>query len=207
MPFIPTPNMVRVSVEYVISGLPAANVLHMQHALGALDQAEVDAMALEVATAWQAEVMPLITNNVTLAQVIVTDVSSQTGPQGEAVAGGVGGSASAPLPPNIATCVSIRTALRSRSGRGRSYIPGVGEDKVDGAGTITQAYRDALIVAFEDVDAALAAGASGLLMGVLSLYSGVDEEGNPIPRAAGLFSRATTYTCDATIDTQRRRLR
>ena len=212
MPFIPTANVVRVSCEYDISGLPGANVLHMQHSAGALTQAEVDDAALQVAVAWAANVMPSLTSNVELLQVVVTDVSSLTGPQGSAVSGINGSSVSSPLPPNVATCVTIRTGLRSRSGRGRVYLPGVGEDKVDGAGVITPAYRSGIEAGFADLDADLAAlgGTIGpLLMGVLSLYT-TDPGPPPVPntpRAAGLFNRATVYAVDGTIDSQRRRLR
>lgn len=207
MPFVPTPNVIRASIEYVVSGLPAANIIHCQHALSPLSQTEIEDLAANVASVWEGKVMPLITSNVELVQVVATDVSSQTGVQGSAVSGTVGASGSAPLPPNIATCVSIKTALRSRNGRGRCYIPGVGEDKVDGAGTITPAYRAALETAFVDLALDLAAAPTPCNLGVLSLYS---QSANPVPpheRAAGVFNVATTFAVDATIDTQRRRLR
>lgn len=207
MPFIPLANAVRVAVNYTCLGLEMANVLYMSHAAGALTVAEAETIAADINTAWAANVMTQVVDDLVMASVVVTDASSATGVQATQVATQAGTSTVAPCPPNIALCVTVRSTLRSRNGRGRIYLPGIGEDKVDGAGTVDNTFRNNVVSAFNDLATDLLASTHTLGMGVASFYSQTENPTPPHARAAGLFSPLSAFTVDATIDTQRRRLR
>lgn len=207
MPFIPIANVVRVNINYTWGTREMANVLYMQHATAPVSVTDAEDMAADIEAAWAAEVMPNLVDDVAMASVVVTDASSETGVQATQVSTAVGGSSSEPLPPNNAVCVTIRSNLRSRNGRGRIFLPGIGEDKVSGDGTILSTFRTGMITAMNDVATALGAATIPLTMGVASFYSKSVNPTPPHERAAGVFSPLSSFTIDATIDTQRRRLR
>jgi hypothetical protein len=128
--------------------------------------------------------------NTHFRQTVVTDVRSPSNPQ-FVVPWNVAGTASgAPLPNAVAAMISWSTALRGRSFRGRSYLPGFTESVSDGnspdAGTITalEAFADDLIANY--------GGGSGPALGVAS-------------RKLGVLNPITARSVSAKWRTQRRR--
>jgi hypothetical protein len=115
-----------------------------------------------------------------------------------------GARSAAALPNNVCLTVSFRTTARGRSFRGRNYISGLAEDQVVlntvDSGTLTDirdGYQDLMSIA----------GAATVDWVVVSRFSGVDPDGDPVPRLSGLSTEiSAVLIVDAIIDSQRRRL-
>jgi len=103
-----------------------------------------------------------------------------------------GSSAAAPLPPQNAICLSWHTGRAGRSYRGRTYLPGIGEDKVDGGGIIVASFVTSLVGAAYDFLAAQ--NTDNIPLVVFSRTLASKELVNAV-------------SVDNIIDTQRRRLR
>jgi hypothetical protein len=79
----------------------------------------------------------------------------------------VGGEAAGQLlPAQIAMCITLRTALSGRSGRGRLYIPGWSETSSDASGTATTGAATAGVAFVTGIKSAVEA--SGMFMAVVS---------------------------------------
>lgn len=129
MPFIPVPGVVQVEIRQTLHGQRIENVFYVD--VGT----EVPTSSLENITElmgdwWEALVLPNLSNNIALREVYGTDLSSASGgthtrTYTTPVPGSVVGES---LPANCALCVSLRTAQRGRSFRGRSYVAGIPEE-------------------------------------------------------------------------------
>jgi hypothetical protein len=105
----------------------------------------------------------------------------------------------AAMPNSIASVVSIKTALRGRSYRGRIYHMGIPDahvtDNLMGTAQVTAlqaAYQAAVLLAI--------AGNPDFRLGVLSYYNLGNLRGTPV------FTPATEVSVDARVDSQRRRM-
>lgn len=104
----------------------------------------------------------------------------------------------------ITWCIKWTTGLRGRSFRGRTFYVGIPKaDLLDNV--IDSTFAAAVITDYTALRTAFN-GLTGFTMVVLSRFSGVDANGKPIPRAAGLTTAVNTpsYT-DLWADFQRRR--
>jgi hypothetical protein len=109
-----------------------------------------------------------------------------------------------PTPANVSLAVSFRTAGRGRSSRGRNYFVGFVDDQVTG-----NVVNNSDAVDIRNAYAALiaAAATANVSWVVVSRFSGVDADGKPIPRAAGVTSLINAVSLvDNDVDSQRRRL-
>lgn len=107
-------------------------------------------------TAWASEVMPLMSSALALLRVQVYDMTSESAPVAIQTSTPVLGTSTAdPVPPHTAMVVTLRTAGRGRSARGRLFISGFSEASIDG-GEFPQAVRDTVVEAIENVHAAAA---------------------------------------------------
>jgi hypothetical protein len=119
----------------------------------------------------------------------------------------VGGASGECAPNNVALCMSIRSAARGRSARGRNFIPGIPKDLID-----ENTVASGNVAAYEDAYAGLIGigGDSGFSQVVVSRFSGftiVDGKKVPTPRVSGVTHDViNSYVVDPTIDSQRRRL-
>jgi len=150
-------------------------------------------------TAFKAEVLPTMTNDYTSVGVtwyrsagsdVPIVITSTTAAQ-------VGPGSAAGLPQNCAMLVRKRTDLAGRRGRGRLYLPGLEEGLVNELGVITGTAVDAFQAQFNEWHAALVA--LPLPPVVLHRSEGAGVEPPPTP--------ITSFSVDATIATQRQRLR
>lgn len=206
MPFVPVPNTVLCEFRMTADLQQVENTVYFELA----DTPAADDMtdlAELLRDWWISEYAPLVWQGVQLREVVVTDLSSASGPQvsvSPAVAA-FGGQTGDPLPTNVSLTVSFRTALRGRSFRGRNFVVGLTEVMTTGANTLGPGTLSAWIDAYT----ALLALGSPLTATwvVVSRFSGVDANGRPIPRAAGVTTPVTSVTIvDNIIDSQRRRL-
>lgn len=179
----------RVDIRYnLTSGQQVQNVLFIAKP----EPFDALATAASIRAVWESTVMPFLTNNVILTEVQVTDYSAPGGATGAASSGVAGSSTSSALPPNCTIALSWRTGLAGRSYRGRTYLPGIGEDKVSSGGVIDSSFVTSL-----------------LGMGTALIAAMASEDAVMVVASRKLGSGQTITSCivDPTVDTQRRRLR
>lgn len=206
MPFVPVPNTVLAEVRMLFSSQKIENTLWFD--LGVTPApTDMNALANGLASWWVNDYSPLVSIGVQLREVVVTDMSSATGPQVSftPVTPAFGLNTSAVKPSNAAAVVSFRTASRGRSFRGRNYIPGLTQDTLAGD-TLQTAFIADAIEAYEQLLPGGTAEFPGTWV-VASRFHGVDSDGHPIPRTTGIATPVTNVVIvDNVVDSQRRRL-
>jgi hypothetical protein len=147
-------------------------------------------------------VMPEISVEVSLLQ---TEVLATVDPAPAPPASGVysltvqGGAAGSIVPQNTAYLVHKRSGTGGRGGRGRMYLPGVGESVVDNTGNVSAGKLNGLQTA--------------LNLFIVELADGPDIEdmvilhNSPGAYALAAPTRVTSLVIDPVVATQRRRLR
>ena len=208
MPFVPVPNTVEVEVIYEMDNQIVENTLYYERTTS-VDLESINDLLTAINTTIQASLLPFLGNTIKLIRLVGTlldaaDSLAAVLAVSPPVAGGAAGEAA---PNNVSITMSLRTANRGRSFRGRNYIPGIPRDLIDenevGSGSVA-AYEDAY-------SALMDAGADfGFQQVVVSRYSGftiVDGKKKPTPRTTGITTPVTSaFVVDSTVDSQRRRL-
>jgi len=199
MPFVPASNTAALDVIYELDGQTVENTLYYQKTTS--PDATSLASLVEVVTAYiKDEVLPFLDAAIQLVRVVgtlidVIDGLTYTSTTGLPAAGAQTG---AVLPNNVAFCISFRTAIAGRSGRGRNYITGISSDDVT-ANTFDTAWSTNLVSAYAGLRSV--AGDDGWSLVVVSRFS----DGSP--RVSALVSPVTAVIAtDRTVDSQRRRL-
>lgn len=189
---MPVAGLRRVSLEFGLSnGDVGVNVLHCKQDVPATFT-EAEALALKnlFVAEWWDEYKSSIATVVTLDQVTVADASGGTGLSYEYGIGDTGDAAATPLPYQLAACVSWRTAVNSRSGRGRTFVVGYNEAANTASATIASAVIGELYAAAASLIAGLVAADYQLVV-----YSRTLDQANAV----------TTVIVDDRWDIQRRR--
>jgi hypothetical protein len=121
---------------------------------------------------------PLLSRDLSFTRIRAVDLSSATGLAQEQAIGAVGGVDVEAAPNNVAACVSLRTAQRGRSGRGRNFVPGI-PNSVITLNTLDPTFITDLVSAYSTL---IGAGAfvAGWELVVLSRVTG------GVPRAVGI---------------------
>lgn len=200
MAFVPGPNVAQAELVYSLDGQVIENTLYFEASAG-LDTALMGTLASNLISLWTANFAPNLSTAVSLTQVVVTDLTTDSSPAilvplSPAESGEVD---SPPLPNNVSLAISFKTAFRGRSSRGRNYVPCLCESQVVG-NTVASLFASNIVAAYEEM---LGAGGfvTGLEWGVFSRFS------NGAPRTTGLFRPITAVTVfDLTVDSMRRRL-
>ena len=173
MPFVALPNAVKLEVLWLFEGSkPMATVLHALRSVvtgGGFSVLEVQTLATEVFNqvaspqGWAND----MTSKMTLTAVRCTDATSATGPQATSLGAAVicRGAIDA-LSPNNASVVTLHTSVRSRSGRGRIFLPGLSKASIDAQGQLIPAWIAAQLASTSDLDAVLIAGTPSMHLAV-----------------------------------------
>lgn len=165
-----------------------------QVTLGVLAPGGMSAQTLanNVATAFQVNVLPELTQDVTLETVSVKLGPNDVGPTAEAAVGVAGAGGTQTTSPNVAYLVRKVTALGGRSNRGRWYLPGVNEADVLWNGIIVAARVTSLQTAHDDFyDALVVTGNDPVIL----------------HNVVGAPTAMTGFQADSLAATQRDRLR
>ena len=197
MPFQAVADTVSVVYEYTYHGIPVANVLHYYDNLEVLEDARIDALANVSMTLFQAALQPYLSSDLTLVRIVATNEDVEAGYQhvelpvtsGQCTNG-------AGLPGNVAMVLSLRTAYRGRSHRGRIYLPGIPEASVVGNQFLSGFTSYINLWA----QALMNPGNIGFSLAVASRVH------NSLPRVVGFSTPVTSITFDSKVDSQRRRL-
>ena len=210
------PRAYRCTVELTntLNGEKLASVFHVGRD-GDFQPPPEAGIAQDLFNNYRDHFLPLMTSNIRLDLVVVKNIGVEDGPVGQHVpaANTIGAnSVAAAMTPNVAYLIKWSTGLSGRARRGRTFLPGVGEDRVDGAGlllatTLTgltnaaQAFKDGM------TDGGQPPGAPNYWLAVASFYKGTDAQGRPIPREDPFVTKVTVGAADPKVATQRGRLR
>jgi len=206
MPFVPCENCALVEFRATFDGQKVENTVYVLNE-AAWDGSSLTELVTEAQNWWGVNYSGLASNVVHLAEVVATDLTTESSSQASIDGGGFTGTVSGlALPGNCSVSVSFRTSSRGRSFRGRNYIIGIPESKLEGTSIITTDYADLITTAYEAFLDTI--GTAGWTWVALSRFSGVDPTTHkPIPRSAGVMTPITNVLLvDRTIDSQRRRL-
>lgn len=197
-----------VELVFGLDGETIENTLYFNKT-GAWTPAEFTALGSALHDWWQLGMSTHLSSTCALIAIKLTDLTSLTG---AAITYSTGlpsaGTVSAePVPNNVAPCITLHTANRGRSYRGRNYIGGIPNDQVSTnrflatiADPITAAYMQLIDVA----------SAQACTWVVVSRYSGITVVGGrrvPTPRSEGISTPVLSASfTDNVVDSQRRRL-
>ncbi len=202
LPFIP--GTCKITIKQAFASVNVYNVLHaFMNNTASPTQGEMDALSAAVRSAWVTNVLPLQSNQVTLSDVQVIDLTNDVGGGSVTTGSNTGGRASAAQPANSAVCWSWKIANRYRGGHPRTYIAGLTADQVLNANTVTSAQvtaHAAAAAAIRTAVNAVAANGGTATLGAVSYYK------DKAIRATPAFYSFTGVSVDNRIDSQRRRL-
>lgn len=199
MIFVPIPNTAKIELVYSIDGQTLENVLH--YVGGASPTEDVlNLLAADTVTQWAATWKLRQGAGCQLMKIKATDVSREDGPAIEYNTGlpAVGSINSEMMSNNVTACISMKTAKRGRSYRGRIYLPGI---------TVVEVATNTLDIT-----------ATGPLDDSFSYWNFLDADGDPwglvvasrfhngAPRTVGVTTPVTGFITNKTVASQRRRL-
>jgi hypothetical protein len=198
-PFIPVNNAARFELIYTVESQRIENTLWIHRKTTAWTAANLATMAGRLVTWWTASYAPRTFDGLQFEKIVATDFTSQTTPRIEYVSGLplLGTDANDPCPNNVTVAISLRTALRGRSYRGRVYHCGMtvamvaGSKLAAGWNALLAACYNALLTAVNDTDHELV---------VCSQFN------NHAWRGAGVVTPIIAISIDDNLDSQRRRL-
>ena len=205
MPFVPVPGAAEAQLLYTLDGQKCENTLWFTQA-EAWDGGSLTQLAEMVWDWWGINMAPLSSSDMLLREVTTADMSDAAGPVGAFTSGGGFGGTDGlgAAPNNVTLAVSFRTASRGRSFRGRNYIVGINKEHLTNS-IVDVSYANAVGAAYTAL--ITAAQDANYTWVVASRFSGVDAEGDPVPRAEGIATPVTSViVVDNTVDSQRRRL-
>lgn len=205
MAFIPVTNTVQTNIRYTQIGQLLMNGLYW-HKATPWTLTEVQALADDLWDAWATNMMIDLSTSLTLTEVQAIDLTTATSSIASHVQTLSGSDGGAPMTPNDAFVLKLNTASRGRSFRGRIYLPGLTNNHQATLAVLSTTAANNLLGNLQGIQTAIEAS-SGADLVVVSRYSGVDVNGDPIPRASGVATPVTSISySDLNMDSQRRRL-
>lgn len=189
MAFVPVADTAHVLIRGSDVGNAAYNDLYFTQA-GGWSPLNLTDVATAIRDWWEASVLPSLSDQYTLIDVVATDISTQFGFQATVSSGGVGGVATEQAPNAIAACISFRTGIRGRSFRGRNYIPAIPNAAID-VNILDAGFLTVMQTSYAELLPGGGIFPGGVpLWVVVSRFSGVDPvTHDPIPRVAGITTQ------------------
>lgn len=108
-----------------MDGCQTINDLYFEISGGAIDAVNIQTITGLVGSWFATSLAPNLSEDWAPVRAVGVDLGSPTGPTASVGLGGAGGVTGEAAPNNVAACISLRTAQRGRSFRGRNYIPGI----------------------------------------------------------------------------------
>lgn len=199
MAFIPTPNAIKLVLEFTLSGQVVVVTISLQKA-AALTTADLTAAATAGKQWWKTYLKPLSGPQLALTGATAYDLTTASSPVVHVPESppDPGTNAAECLPANAAAVISWRTANRGRSARGRMYVPGLTEGGNSNGINIAPTTQAAIAVA--------AANLASFFTPSLLNHVVISRFLNGVARAQGLSQAVTANIVDDLWDSQRRRL-
>lgn len=143
MAFIPTPNAVRVVIEYLLGTQTFSNVLHFTKSN--YTEADMVLLANTLDDAVNSSFKQHLSSSASYTRVLVYDIRTIDGPVVvNADHSGAGAQVGTPAPLNCAVVVTLRTNARGRTGRGRVYVAAQLDDSLTSNSWSTTAQDNAV---------------------------------------------------------------
>jgi hypothetical protein len=218
--FIPANKCIRTVLNYTYGDATAvSNRFYLTYSGGAPASGDLDGVAAAVGGAWAGTSAAYYSDAVTLADIVVTDLTSETSAEGSSIADTVGTREGDAVSANDAVVVSMPTGRRYRGGHSRVYLPaGVNADQLTDTNW-DMAFAEAVAADWANlIEAAAGAGwiGAGVLTNVMaSFYDGFTNVAYGTPtkyrrvptgRDTAAFFEVTGYFGKEKIGSQRRRL-
>jgi len=205
------PSCVQVGILWFLEGGRSAfNILYGRYGGGFTPSSSIADSILTTLTTgagWTGLASFLATGTL-IGGVHLRDVNSANQPViTNTVAGQAGTSASAALPNEVALCISLRTALAGRSGRGRTFIPGYATNALGAGNIVAAAARTATDTwATSNLRAAMSSNGLTWVLGLPARQEYMGATGTTHPaRSATSVPITSQGTRDNHWDSQRRR--
>lgn len=201
-PYQPTEaGCIEVVFHFTLFGIPLAIVIAVcLDTPGTPTDAQLTAMTTKADNWMEFQLMTVLSKDLLFLSTVGTDTSTETGHQvtidhGSGVIGSID---AASLPSQLAQVIKLTTALRGRSYRGRTFVPGIPVGYVTpDTQTLTVAGAGAIFTAYGMIDSVLAGAACH--QNVLSRVN------HGVRRPVALGNKVTGRGFDNTIETLRRR--
>lgn len=198
MAFIAVPNTAKVAVKMTYFGQNLVNVHHFS-TLGEINIGSLISLGEKVNDVYGFSLAARLSDQLHFIGTEVTDLTAQDAdstyvPFGSGAGGNITGTA---LPGNCAAVVTKHTALRGRSYRGRTYLPGIDASVLSG-GNFGATWVGQILAAMAELftlDTTIP-----WLLSVVSYYL------NKSKRTEGVATLIDTMSMDNYVDSQRRRL-
>ena len=200
MPFVPAPNIIEMEFRYTLDNCHIENRVMVDN-LAPVTAADLEALAILGWNWAEATLLPLINSSLLLNEVVTTDQSAIDGGQFSYApdATTTGGEGDACLPNECAFCVSLHTASRGRSARGRFYVPAIPVSSLITQNRLSTTAASALVSALQTLINAIDT-AGQLLVIVSYITGGAPRVGGPV-----FYPVVSAVATDTIIDSQRRR--
>jgi len=150
MAFQSVPDVAQVRVEGRQDGQLTINDVYFAISGGGITPTNIAQLA-DAMDDWAAANLALkLSEDWSYTRVVAFDLTAADGPIAVASNPTTGAIASEAAPNNVAACISLRTAQRGRSGRGRNFIPGVPGNAVT-LNTLSGPFMADIILAYENL--------------------------------------------------------
>lgn len=199
MSFIPTAGAVRTDMQFSCAGQQVHNIFWFSRD-AAWTQAEREALNTALAAWWNVSGKQNFASAIALTQITTVNQDANNAPSSTLIVSPAvaGTNVAAAAANNVSLCTTLRTALRGRSYRGRTYFGGISSLSVQDAITFTTQTLTNFVTMMTALQTAVTA--LGAVWVVVSKWI------NKVPRAQGLKTPITAISADQYIDSQRRRL-
>lgn len=201
MPFIPIPNGIQLCFDFVTAGQFWQICVNLRKVSGPVDATALAGAASVGSAWWTSDLATVLTSDNTLRQVRATDMTNQGGSQVQTLVGGAGAVTPPMLPLGTPVVVSLRTAKRGRSYRGRVYLSGVAEsNRASGSPVdLTTGFAGTTLPArFSALLSSLASAGFNMIV--------ASKQHNNVPTNPAVTNDVTAFVVDTHLDSQRRRL-
>lgn len=196
MAFIPVPNAVQLCFDFLTAGQKWQFCVVVRKPTGSINQTDRDNIAVIAEDLWDG-IKDKLSDDVTLVQNRITDITQQGGTESLYAVGTTGGVSNQAGALNAPVVVSHRTPKRGRSYRGRSYISGLPETLM---GTVT---FDSGVAS--DWLTAWSTFRDDLITGGFRHCIATKQHNGAVVTPAEV-NDVTSYIIDLNLDSQRRRL-
>ena len=124
MAFQAAPSILQTTIEGRLDSQLTINDLFW-FSSGAITPTTVNSLLTQLFNWVNTTLSPLLSRDQSFTRIRAVDLGSAIGLVQETATTAVGGVDVESAPNNVAACVSLRTAQRGRSGRGRNFVPGI----------------------------------------------------------------------------------
>lgn len=141
------PDGAKAALEMSWNGVEVSIILHFEKS--SPTSTDFTNLAAEVAAGFADDLMPELTEELFMGEVVVYDLSAENAPKyvNTDESGTQGTLVGDSVPNNTSPVISHRTEATGRSGRGRTYLPGISEAQ-ESNGLLSSGLRDDLLTAW-----------------------------------------------------------